>query len=475
MNFSNTNIELWNFVVQMGIIAAVLLLANILRRKVSFIRKSLMPAAVLAGFLLLALRLLNILKVDNALMETITYHSIAIGFIALTLVIPKEGIKNNPKNMAAPKTGSLIVSTYLLQGAVGLVISIVLAYTIRPGLFKASGILLPMGFGQGPGQANNVGLTYEALGFSGGQSFGLSVAAMGFLVACVVGVIYLNILKRKNLIKTPAEFSGAEAGSFEEFENKNEIPVSESVDRFSIQVALVFAVYLLTWLTSAGITKLLYAISENAAKMLIPIIWGFNFIIGSLLAIAMRGVMQLFRKRGWMTRQYQNNYLLTRISGYSFDLMIITGICTINFQKLSGLWLLFILMTVFGTIFTLWYLRWICKKLYPAYYYEGLLSLFGNLTGTISSGMLLLRELDPKFETPAANNLILGSSFAIGFGVPMLVLIGMAPKSDAMVFLALALIIAYFFLLLLFMLKVKSGAVPHDDTPRNEAASPNRL
>jgi ESS family glutamate:Na+ symporter len=69
--------------------------------------------------------------------------------------------------------------------------------------------------------------------------------------------------------------------------------------------------------------------------------------------------------------------------------------------------------------------------------------------------MLLLRELDPKFETPAANNLLFGSSFAIGFGIPMLILIGMAPKSSLMVLVTLGLVIVYFFLLWLFMFTVK--------------------
>jgi ESS family glutamate:Na+ symporter len=453
MDFSFQNTALWNFIVQMGMLAAILILANILRRRVPFIKKALMPTSVIAGFIALILRLTNVVKLDTALMEMVTYHTIAIGFIALSLIIPKRE-SNYSKALVGSKTGALIVSSYLLQGVIGLMVSIGLAYTIRPGLFKAAGILLPMGYGQGPGQANNVGSTYEALGFYGGQSFGLSIAAMGFVVACTVGVIYLNILKKKNLLRETSGTTVQQTANIEEFENKNEIPVSESIDRFSIQVALVFVVYLATWLLATGITKLLKAAGSDFASSLIPIIWGFNFIFGSLLAVTIRGIIKLGRNIGWITRQYQNNYLLARISGYSFDLMIVTGICTINFEKLSGLWLPFILMCVLGGIGTFIYLRWICKKLYPDYYYEGFLSMFGMMTGVISSGILLLREADPKFETPAANNLVLGSSFAIGFGVPMLLLIGMAPKSDLMALITMGCCIVYFFLLLTYMLAV---------------------
>jgi ESS family glutamate:Na+ symporter len=454
MDFSNVNTALWDFILQMGMIAAIMITANIIRRKVPVIKKILMPTAVLAGFITLLLRTLNIVKLDVRLMEMVTYHTIALGFIALTLIIPKKET-NYSRAFTGAKSGALIVSSYLIQGITGLAVSIGLACTIRLDLFKAAGILLPMGFGQGPGQANNIGSTYEALGFTGGQAFGLSIAAMGFLVACIVGVIYLNILKRKNLLRKADETGVKQTSSIEDFENKNEIPVSESIDRFSIQIALVFVVYLATWVLASGLTKLLQSTGADFAKSLIPIIWGFNFIFGSLLAVTLRGIIKLFRNTGFMTRQYQNNYLLARIAGYSFDLMIVTGICTINFEKLAGLWLPFIVMCITGAVVTFFYLKWICKKLFPDYYYEGFISMFGMMTGVISSGVLLLREADPKFETPAANNLVLGSSFAIGFGFPMLILIGLAPRSDISVIVTLACCIAYFIILLLYLLLVK--------------------
>jgi ESS family glutamate:Na+ symporter len=71
-----------------------------------------------------------------------------------------------------------------------------MSVTIFKDLFFASGLLLPMGYGQGTGQALNFGKVYEDMGFENGPAFGLSIAAIGFLVACMVGVIYLNILIR---------------------------------------------------------------------------------------------------------------------------------------------------------------------------------------------------------------------------------------------------------------------------------------
>ncbi len=49
-------------------------------------------------------------------------------------------------------------------------------------------------------------------------------------------------------------------------------------------------------------------------------------------------------------------------------------------------------------------------------------SLFGNLAGTASNGIALLREIDPNFDTPAADDLITGSASAVMFGAPLLVI-----------------------------------------------------
>ena len=458
MDFSASNTALWSGVVQFGIIAAAILLSNVLRRKLPFIRSTLMPTAVLAGFLLLILRSAGWLDLNAELLEMITYHGIALGFIAMSLRVPAEKTKSESGGLVGLKSGAVIVSTYLVQGFFGLLISLGLAYTVLPNLFKASGILLPMGFGQGPGQANNVGTSFEALGFAGGRSFGLSIAAAGYLCACVVGVIYVNILARKKGMK-PAGDAPSVSGSVtvDTFQDKNEIPISESVDKLSVQVALVLIVYLLTYLATWGLTSLFTASLPGLAGTINPLIWGFNFIVGSALAIAVRSLIKGLRATRVMTRQYQNNYLLSRISGLAFDVMIVAGIASIDIADLSGLWTPFLLMSAVGAVVTLVHLRIVCKRVYGDYYQEGFVSMYGMLTGTISSGVLLLREIDPLFETPAANNLITGSSFGILFGAPMLLLIGIAPQSEAMTFTVLGLLVVYFAALMLIIYGIGRG------------------
>jgi ESS family glutamate:Na+ symporter len=85
---------------------------------------------------------------DLVVLEMVTYHGIALGFIAMSLQIHPDKGKSSG-DMTGAKSGALIVSSYLIQAIAGLMITLFLAYTFMPDLFKAAGILLPMGYGQG--------------------------------------------------------------------------------------------------------------------------------------------------------------------------------------------------------------------------------------------------------------------------------------------------------------------------------------
>ena len=54
MSTSDYN-QTWSFIVQLGILFGAVILANVLRRKIPFIQKSLLPSAVIGGILILLL------------------------------------------------------------------------------------------------------------------------------------------------------------------------------------------------------------------------------------------------------------------------------------------------------------------------------------------------------------------------------------------------------------------------------------
>lgn len=451
LNFWDSHV--WTFMVELTVLLAGMLVANLLRRTIRPLRQSLIPSAVVGGFLLLAAN--NIYKhivgvpIFQALtLETITYHCLGLGFVAVALRTAAQDKNPNAKRDVF-NTGVTVVSSYLLQGVVGLAITLGLSYFI--GNWAASGLLLPMGYGQGPGQAYNWGNIYETatgyLPFQGGASFGLSVAAMGFVAASIGGVIYLNIMKAKGRVRK--EYANAEEIedlTAEVVTAKGEIPMAESLDKLTVQVGLVFLTYMagfaLMFFFSMGLDSLGGFFSGTVK----PLVWGFNFLIGTVCAIVVKLVLGALKKKGVVKREYRNNFMLSHISGVMFDLMVVASITAIDLSafKRREFWVPLALICAAGALVTYYQVRFVSRRLFPGYSDEAFLALYGMLTGTASTGVILLREVDPLFETPAAGNLIYQQLWAIVFGFPMLLLMGVAPQSGAWTWVTLGALVALF-------------------------------
>ena len=452
--------EVWSALVQVFIIALAVLAGNILRRKVKVLRRSLIPSALLGGLIILLLKMWADFNgiIDKRFMETVTYHTLALGFIAMSLRASKETDRANTRTVI--DTGTLTIGTYIVQGIIGLLVTIPMYLWWRNpeagrDIFYSGGLLVPMGYGQGPGQALNFGTIYQLGAADQGISFhgidfGLSIAAIGFLVGSVIGVIYMNILNGKGKLKIH-EQENVQRHTLKDYEQGNELPHSESVDKLTIVVSIVLLTYFLVYLLMSFIGNL--ELGNFGEKTLKPLVYGFNFfwgiLFGSLVKITIRGL----RKRGWMTREYLNEFLLNRVSGISFDIMIVAGTAAISFENLKAIWLPLTLVCVAGAFITFVYVRWVSFHIYPDYKYEGFFSMFGMLTGTASNGMILLREIDPRYQTPAANNLVLQNIPAMIMGFPVLLLLGFAPHNLNATLITLGILIAAFIAATMFLFR----------------------
>lgn len=436
--------SVWEILIQIGIISTAVLTANSIRRKVRVIRESLLPTSVIAGILIFAVKFIPVVSnfINAELMEILTYHCLALGFIALSL--KTDPVSENKQKGCVLNTGITTVNTYLIQAIFGLGLTLLLSVTLFPELYHAAGLLLPMGFGQGTGQALNIGNVMEGFGFESGTTFGLAVAAVGFLVACLVGVIYMNILRKQGKLKVQ-EARAANNTLDTNIYASDEAPLNESVDKLTIQISFVIGIYLLVFLVTLGLSTLSVKYLGNfGVKTIKPLLWGFNFLLGTLFAIWIKKIVALLKKQKIMNSTYINNYLMNRLSGMFFDVMIVAGIAAIDWKDLGGLLIPLVIVCAIGTLATFVYLKFVCWKIYPGYEYEGFFAMFGMLTGTASTGMILLRELDPNFETPAAENLVLQGLPAIVFGAPIFLLIPFASESFHNSMITMAVVVAMF-------------------------------
>ena len=206
----------------------------------------------------------------------------------------------------------------------------------------------------------------------------------------------------------------------EDIQQKDEIPMLGSMDKMTVQVAFVIISYLVAYL--------LMFVLGNVLPGMKSVIYGFNFLLGVLSATLVKAVLNLLRKSGLMHRQYLNDFLMTRISNFCFDIMVVAGIAAIRLGILELYWGPILILGVVGLVVTYLFNRMVAVRLFPEYAEEQFLMMYGMLTGTASTGTVLLREIDGEFKTPAADNMVYQNFPAIVFGFPLMLLATLAPK-----------------------------------------------
>ena len=449
----------WDFSVWSGfhifaVLLMSLLVANIMKRRIPGLQESLIPTSVLGGGVLIVVAAIYKAVTGDvmfdtpffggngtAVLELITYHALALGFIA-SAFRPAQGKLTRKRTTEIFNTGVTTVSTYLLQAVFGMGISMIAVLFVKD-FFPAAGLLLPFGYGQGTGQALNYGGIYEnQFGFVGGKSFGLTIAALGFLSASIGGVVHLFWLKRTGKIN-PRQLK-EKALRPEDIQAEDEIPMQESIDKLTIQIALIAVAYMLAYL-------LMYLLG-----MILPgmksVIYGFNFLLGVLAATLVKLSMNVMKKKGIIHREYTNFFLMTRVSNVCFDIMVVAGIAAIRFSVLENYWGIILIMGVVGLVITYIYNYFVAKTLFPEYVQEQFLTMYGMLTGTASTGVILLREIDGEFKTPASDNMVYQNFPAIVFGFPIMLLATLAPVKPV---LTLILLSAFFVVMNVILFRSK--------------------
>ena len=426
-NFWDYNV--WSWMLIFGILLGSLLVGNILKKGLPFLRNSLIPTSVLGGAILLIIAAIykgvtGDVMFDTAIfggkgtetLEVITYHTLALGFIASAFKTG-GGKLNKKRTTEIIDTGVTTVATYLLQGIFGLGITLIAALVIT-NFFVAAGVLLPFGYGQGTGQALNYGTIYETqFGFVGGKSFGLTIAALGFLSASLGGVIHLNIMKKRGKIVKSQRSDGSLYT--EQIDSDAEIPMQESIDKMTVQIALIVVAYIAAYGIMFALGKLLPGMKA--------VVYGFNFLLGVLTATVIKVFLNFLGKKKIMKKKYTNNFLMTRVSNFFFDIMVVAGVAAIRLDILESYWGIILILGVVGAVITYVYNKIVANTLFGDYAEEQFLMMYGMLTGTASTGIILLREIDSDFKTPASDNMVYQNFPAIVLGFPIMFLATLAP------------------------------------------------
>ena len=395
-------------------LALFLLVGVILRAKIGFFQKFLIPSCLIGGLIAMILRNLNLIQLSHATLELFVYHLFNVSFISVGLTQASKASKQGTgkEKIAGPLGMGLIQGViFPLQAVIGGLFTL-LFISLGTNLFSSFGFLTPLGFIEGPGQALSIGESWEQLAahiYTNATTVGLTFAAIGFFFAFFVGVPLVDWGIKKGLSHQtpkvlPKDFvQGIIQRNQQKKTAGSETTHPANIDSLSFHFALVGLSYLLTY---GLVTLLTRVLPSDIAKM----IWGFFFFFGLVVAVIIRMIISKLDIDYLVDRDVQK-----RITGWSVDFLIVATIAAIEIAIVwTYLLPISIISMVTGTI-TLLVVIYLGKRIWKKYTFERIAGIFGTVTGTVPSGLLLVRILDPEFKTPAAIDLGLTSIFAAPF------------------------------------------------------------
>lgn len=437
-------LDLWtDFFKVIAVFSILLLSATFLRAKIKFLQNFYVPNSVIAGILGFILfsfssKIFNITSVN---FNNYIYHLLGITFISLSLKKSEES-----KGKDALRTSFNFALGYGIQAFIGFGLALFIFNRFFPKFNPINGVLVQLGFSQSPAVAHNIALGWQntifankELGFSFiedsgimySTDIGLTFGAIGFLIAIIVGVILIKygikkgypvFLKDENTVEEYIK-KGYIKDPDKKIEAGKQTTLSEAIDTLTLHIALILTIYIIVYYL---LKLFLFGIDflPEGFIALAKVIVSFHFIIGALLAIIVKRIMYYFKIDFLL-----DNGIANRISGLSVDYMVTISLTVISIKVIIDFIIPIVVISIIVGIFTLLYCMFFISRSFTNYKFERLITIFGIATGTMATGIALLRVLDPEFKSPVASDVMYGSGLAFFIGMPIMLLINLPLKA----------------------------------------------
>ncbi|MBZ4674235.1 MAG: Na+/glutamate symporter-like protein, partial [Spirochaeta sp.] len=193
----------------------------------------------------------------------------------------------------------------------------------------------------------------------------------------------------------------------------------ESMDSMTYHIALIMVTYLVSWSFLTGLSALLGLIGPLGTE-LANSLWGINFVFSSFSALGVKMLMKLFKVETTI-----DNATCNRLSGLSVDLTVASSLGAISLVAVQGYWIPILILTLVGLFITMVILPWYCSRLYDDHQFFRMLVIYGSATGTLPTGLALLRVVDKEFETPVATDYLYSVGIVFILAIPIILSINL--------------------------------------------------
>ncbi len=305
-----------------------------------------------------------------------------------------------------------------------------LLFPALPAMFAG---VLPVGFEGGHGTAAGLAPVFEHYGWPEGKDFALASATFGIVSAIIIGMILVNWAFRKGFVKLTTT-----PGNIPEDDSISVIPVDRrpSAGKLTVKSDVIesFTLHIVAVGLAIGIgyaIKTLLMAVENNVDVLArhKLLSGFP-----LFPLCMIGglIVQLLEERFDKARLIDLG-LVRRIQNSSLDFLVVAAIATIRLNVVIAGLLPLLILVIVGIGWNVFCLMFLAKRMLPDNWFGRAIAELGQSMGVTATGLLLLRVVDPDYETPAADAFackqlvhepIMGGGLWTGIAIPLIAVAG---------------------------------------------------
>jgi len=384
-----------NFMMTFGWASVMLCIGIFLRSKVSFLRSMLVPASVIGGLVgVLFMNVMTGINVDIGtsadMFTSVVNNLFTVSFISISLGNSTEESNNSRK---------------ILKGALGLGIVWCLLYALTPivasgivyitgksvGMNTIYGMLIQFAFCQGPGQSAAYGAIFEQYGWDRATMVAITFSTIGFIVAFLVGIPAAKLGIKRGIAKNCGKLDDSILKGYLTKDEQNEYMVKDTTCNSNIEtLTFHFALIGVCYILAVGISNVLSLIPGFLGTSMS----GMMFMNGMYAAYIVKFLMHKLH-----FDFLQENTLQSKITGWTADYLVVCSFMAVSLVAIKDwLWII-ILVSIVITVITFFVCFYFGQRFGGTNDFERTLGLFGTCTGTVPSGIALVRIVDPNFIT----------------------------------------------------------------------------
>jgi ESS family glutamate:Na+ symporter len=325
---------------------------------------------------------------------------------------------------------------------VGLVIVLLGPVWNVPTMF---GGVIEVGFEGGHGTASGLAQTFVDHGWPEGKDVALASATAGVASAIIVGMILVNWAVRRGHLAAGGAGAGRSRLSATGIIPKDQRPIagrltvsSDAIGTLTLHIVVIglaiFLGYLMkeaAWAVEGYVNAGTDAAARKQSALYIMVKSFPLFPLCMLGGLIVQWVEDRFDKHDLI-----DPGLVRRVQNASLDFLVVAAIATIRIEAVTALLAPFLITVAAAIGWNVFCLMVLARGMLPDAWFERAIAELGQSLGVTATGLMLLRVVDPDYETPAADAFaskqllhepIMGGGLWTSTAIPLLALWGSWP------------------------------------------------